>query len=87
MIAIINYGAGNLRSVVNAVSKLGYQPEVTSRPQDVLDAQRSLLSVENSLDQTTGNAAIQLITLYKSLAGGWETHTSESTASPLQSKE
>ena len=55
--------------------------------QDVLDAQRSLLSVENSLDQATGNAAIQLITLYKSLAGGWETHTYESTASPLQSKE
>ena len=38
MIAIIDYGAGNLRSVANAVAKLGYRPEVTDRPSDVLDA-------------------------------------------------
>lgn len=30
MIVIIDYGAGNLRSVVNAVKKLGYKPKVTS---------------------------------------------------------
>ena len=29
MIAIIDYGAGNLGSVANAIRKLGYQPEVT----------------------------------------------------------
>ena len=38
MITIIDYGAGNIRSVVNAVSKLGYQPEVTNKPGDVLKA-------------------------------------------------
>ncbi|MDD4859506.1 MAG: imidazole glycerol phosphate synthase subunit HisH [Dehalococcoidales bacterium] len=38
MIAVIDYGAGNLRSVANAVSRLGYQPEVTSRASDVLEA-------------------------------------------------
>ena len=38
MIAIIDYGAGNLRSVVNAVDKLGYQSLVTSDPGDVLGA-------------------------------------------------
>jgi len=43
MIVIIDYGAGNLRSVVNAVSKLGYQPKVTSRPGDVLKAQAVIL--------------------------------------------
>jgi imidazoleglycerol phosphate synthase glutamine amidotransferase subunit HisH len=26
MIAIIDYGAGNLRSVANAIVKLGYEP-------------------------------------------------------------
>jgi glutamine amidotransferase len=43
MIAIIDYGAGNLRSVVNAVSRLGYQAKVTSRPAEVLDAQAIIL--------------------------------------------
>ncbi len=43
MIVIIDYGAGNLRSVVNAVSKLGYQPKVTSSPDDVLEAQAVIL--------------------------------------------
>ena len=43
MIAIVDYGAGNLRSVVNAVSKLGHRPKVTSRPEDVLDAQAVIL--------------------------------------------
>jgi len=38
MIAIIDYGAGNLRSVAKAVAKLGYQSEVTHDPQKVLDA-------------------------------------------------
>ena len=43
MIAIIDYGAGNLRSVVNAISRLGYQAKVTSSPQDVLTAQAVIL--------------------------------------------
>lgn len=43
MIVIVDYGAGNLRSVVNAVSRLGYQPKVTSNPDDVLKAQAVIL--------------------------------------------
>lgn len=38
MIAIIDYGAGNLRSVANAIAKLGYQPTVTGNPDAVLGA-------------------------------------------------
>lgn len=37
-IAIIDYGAGNIRSVVNAVSSLGYSPELTGNPENVLNA-------------------------------------------------
>ena len=39
MIVIIDYGAGNLRSVINTVTKLGYQPQVTSKAAEILDAQ------------------------------------------------
>jgi len=38
MVTIINYGAGNLGSVVNAIVELGYQPQVTSNPDDLLRA-------------------------------------------------
>jgi imidazole glycerol phosphate synthase subunit hisH (EC 2.4.2.-) len=43
MIAIIDYGAGNLRSVANAIRKLGYQSRVTSNPNDVIDAAAVIL--------------------------------------------
>ena len=43
MIAIIDYGAGNLRSVVNAITKLGYQATLTSKPKDLLNAQAVIL--------------------------------------------
>jgi imidazole glycerol-phosphate synthase subunit HisH len=37
-IAIIDYGAGNLRSVNNAVVKLGYQVQITNRAEEILKA-------------------------------------------------
>ncbi|MBI4180376.1 MAG: imidazole glycerol phosphate synthase subunit HisH [Chloroflexi bacterium] len=43
MIAIVDYGAGNLRSVVNAITKLGYQSKITSSPGEVLNAQAVIL--------------------------------------------
>ncbi len=43
VIAIIDYGAGNLRSVSNAIAKLGYRPTVTSDPRAVLDAAVAIL--------------------------------------------
>ena len=43
MIAIVDYGAGNLRSVAKAVEKLGYSPEVTGDPQKVRNAKAVIL--------------------------------------------
>lgn len=40
--------------------------------QNVLDAQRSLLSYENQLVQAQGGSLLQLIALYKALGGGWQ---------------
>ena len=37
-IAIIDYGAGNLGSVVNALKKFGYAPKITDTASDVLKA-------------------------------------------------
>ena len=42
-IVIIDYGAGNLRSVANAIAKLGYQPRVVNSPKDVLAARTIIL--------------------------------------------
>jgi glutamine amidotransferase len=43
MIAIIDYGAGNLGSVANAIIKLGYQPDITDKPGDVLSSEAVIL--------------------------------------------
>src|ERR1039458_5617361 len=43
MIVIIDYGAGNLRSVINAVTALGYQAYITSSPEDILRAKAVFL--------------------------------------------
>jgi len=43
MITIIDYGAGNLRSVANAITRLGYQPKITSGVNELLDAQAVIL--------------------------------------------
>lgn len=40
--------------------------------QNVLDAQRSLLSYENALVQAQGNSLLYLIQLYQALGGGWD---------------
>ncbi len=42
-IAIVDYGAGNLRSVANVITKLGFQPKITSRPEEVLSAEAVIL--------------------------------------------
>jgi outer membrane protein TolC len=39
---------------------------------NVLDAQRSLLILQNELNLSTGAATANLVRLYKSLGGGWE---------------
>jgi glutamine amidotransferase len=55
MIAVIDYGAGNLRSVINAVGKLGYRPEVTSQPGDVLNARAVILPGVGAAADTIAN--------------------------------
>jgi glutamine amidotransferase len=58
VITIIDYGAGNLRSVVNAVRNLGYQPNISNNPAEVLEANAVILpgvgaagSTVNSLER------------------------------------
>ncbi len=55
MIAIVDYGAGNLRSVVNAVHTLGYRPKVTSSPEDVLNARAVILPGVGAAADTMAN--------------------------------
>jgi imidazole glycerol-phosphate synthase subunit HisH len=38
MIAVIDYGAGNLRSVINAINRLGYKASITNQPDEILKA-------------------------------------------------
>lgn len=55
MIAIIDYGAGNLRSVVNAITRLGYQSKITSSPSEVLDARAVILPGVGAAGDTVQN--------------------------------
>ena len=43
MIAIVDYGMGNLRSVHKAVERAGHEARVTADPQEVLDASKIIL--------------------------------------------
>lgn len=36
---MLDYGAGNVRSLVNAVNRLGYEIEFVKDPSDILKAQ------------------------------------------------
>jgi imidazole glycerol phosphate synthase glutamine amidotransferase subunit len=42
MITLLDYGAGNVRSVVNAIEKLGGKIKFVTRPSDILDAEKLL---------------------------------------------
>jgi len=55
MITIIDYGAGNLRSVVNAISRLGYRAKVTSNPKEVVDAGAVILPGVGAAADTMAN--------------------------------
>ncbi|MFC2034151.1 imidazole glycerol phosphate synthase subunit HisH [Chloroflexota bacterium] len=63
MITIIDYGAGNLRSVINAVDKLGYQSKVTSKPADILNAKTIILPGVGAAADTMNNLmSLDLVT-------------------------
>jgi glutamine amidotransferase len=55
VIVIIDYGAGNLRSVANAIMKLGCQPKITSHPEDLVDAQAVILPGVGAAAETMKN--------------------------------
>lgn len=40
MITLLDYGAGNIRSVKNAISLLGFEVKTVQKPQDILDAEK-----------------------------------------------
>lgn len=42
-ILIVNAGTGNLKSVANTITKLGFDPRISSSPKDVLKADRIIL--------------------------------------------
>ena len=52
MIVIIDYGAGNIGSVNNAIAKLGYRAVITSKPDDVLNASTVILPGVGSAGDT-----------------------------------
>lgn len=54
----------------SALSQLKYQAGLTDFD-DVLEAQRSLLSFQEQLAQSEGSIVINLVSLYKALGGGW----------------
>ena len=55
MIAVIDYGAGNLRSVVNAVGRLGCQAKITSDPDELLSARAVILPGVGAAADTMAN--------------------------------
>ncbi len=55
MIAIVDYGAGNLRSVTNAIARLGYQPLVTASASDVARAEAVILPGVGAAGDTMEN--------------------------------
>jgi glutamine amidotransferase len=66
VIAIVDYGAGNIKSVINAVSSLGFEPVVTGDPSDITRAEKVILpgvgaagATVESLEQQGLAAAIE----------------------------
>ncbi len=49
---------------------------------DVLDAERSLYETQDKLAQSDRAIAVDLVTLYKALGGGWETTAAKAASTP-----
>lgn len=63
MIAVIDYGASNLRSVVNAINRLGYEAKITSIPREILAAQAVILpGVGAAADTMASLETLELVT-------------------------
>ena len=55
MIAVIDYEAGNLRSVSNALTMLGYPHHITQQPADILSASTVILPGVGAAGDAMGN--------------------------------
>jgi glutamine amidotransferase len=55
MIVVIDYGAGNLRSVLNAISRLGFQAKITSTTRELVSAQALILPGVGAAADSMGN--------------------------------
>ncbi len=53
-IAVINYGMGNLRSVENALRKVGASPEIVTSPSEVNDVEGLVLPGVGALEDCVG---------------------------------
>lgn len=70
-IAIIDYGAGNLRSVNNAVVRLGYKVEITNRAEDILRAKAVIFPGVGAAGDTMSTLGkMSLIPVIRQLAFG-----------------
>ncbi|MCK5540070.1 MAG: imidazole glycerol phosphate synthase subunit HisH [Deltaproteobacteria bacterium] len=72
MIAIVDYGMGNLRSVQKAVEKVGYEAEITRSPQRIADARAVILPGVGAFKDCMDNLeSFSLITpVLKAIASG-----------------
>ncbi len=69
-IAIIDYGAGNLRSVAKAVAKLGYSAQITNDPQRVLASEVVILPGVGAAGDTMDSLTrLQLVEPIKQVIG------------------
>lgn len=58
MIAIVDYGAGNLRSVTNAITKLGYQSRIITKPSECQVAVRCFPLLLFHMPQSSNKAVV-----------------------------
>ncbi|MBQ3378614.1 MAG: imidazole glycerol phosphate synthase subunit HisH [Clostridia bacterium] len=72
MIAIIDYGAGNLKSVQKAFSYLGFESEITSDPEKILSASHVILPGVGSFGEAMNklNAAGLPPVIHKAIDAG-----------------
>lgn len=55
MIAIVNYGSGNIQAIANIYGRLNIEFVIASRPQDFAGAERVLLPGVGAFDQAMGD--------------------------------
>ncbi len=68
IIAIVDYGAGNLRSVANAITKLGYRAKITSSSDEMFDASVVILPGVGAAADTMANLkALELVSPIRQL--------------------